>query len=150
MQALKIGLDNETARRHGEKGKSSDDEAIDKPTEGTKTEIRIMPVKEQCFTQASIRSNFTFGRTFENIIQQFIRREVDPLHDLDWLTLMGTCTGNRILINDNRRLYALDRFQQQTNSQMRVRVNLTVFTDENEIRTMERLTLKTSMILNHL
>ena len=88
-----------------------------------------MDLKDLLWTHDTIATEFNNGRQFEDLIQDLMSGEVDPLRDdkeCDFLIIECTevTKENQYFTKFNRRLWCLNEFQRRSGKKVRVRVNV--------------------------
>merc|ERR1711862_581315 len=74
--------------------------------------IRVASVRDLRFSHDSIRSHFSDGRSFKELIGELMRGEIDPLQDEPFRAgLQVWRFRGKNICRNNRRLYCLKQFQ---------------------------------------
>jgi len=84
----------------------------------------IVPVRDVLFTQDSIGSRFTDGRTFEDLIEGLQSGAIVPL-SAGFLTLTAVNVDGKNFCMNNRRLWCLQEYQKTVNKTVCVRLRIT-------------------------
>lgn len=81
----------------------------------------VAPVREVAYTQDSIGANFKDGRPLQDLIEQLLSGEVDPLK-ADFLELPAIKVGHKLRSQANRRLHCLKKYQEKVDHEVKVRL----------------------------
>ena len=83
----------------------------------------VASVRDVCHSHDSIQHSFNDGKTFENLIGQLTRGEVDPLCD-KFLHLQMWLYRGKLISQNNRRLYCLKKYQDSCTKDVKVHIDV--------------------------